>query len=140
MWGALRPGAKALLAALALGVLFLALWYLLSAGTGRVSEYRQERRDAQREQNVNAAVSEGAAREQNANTTAAERQEQERQLEAQRARQRAAAANSNATLEPLHDSRRRYEKIRRSRPDFGGPELSDEQLCTELAQRNIQCR
>jgi hypothetical protein len=124
---------------IAAAVLLALLWYV-SGSIGQWWGEKAIQRDDQRiQQDVDRKERDSQASERNANTAGTDRQAAEARAAAAEQQKQQAAANSNRTADPVRKARQRYEETRRSHP-ADSPTLGDDQLCAELARRNIGCR
>ena len=125
----LIAGALLLVALAASVVLIRAAWHTRSV----------EKQDAKIQQQIDKHGDAAETTETNANTHRDSRQSAEGRASLANEQREQARTNSSRTLEPLRKARQKHEEARRSRPtDY--PDMSDDELCAELAKRGIACR
>jgi len=123
---------------LAAGLIVL-LWFL-SVGVGQWWHGHQVNKEDQHlEKQIDTNQKAADNSEANANAARDTRQAAEGRAEKAWEEKQHAAEESNRTLDPVRKARQRYEEIHRQRP-ADAPALSDDDLCAELAKRNIACR
>lgn len=120
-------------------IMAVVLFFVLGDLKQSWQTHQVNKKDQQLQREVDSAAGAATQSESNANTHAEQRQAAEGRAEFAQEQKQQAAANSNRTIDPVRKARQRYEETRRSSP-AGSPDLSDEQLCAELAKRSIPCR
>lgn len=122
-------------------VLILAsvLWYFRVSISDAWATHQVNKANSQLQQQVDSSDKQAQQHQDNADDAGADRQTKEGRAARAQEEKDQAADNSNRTIDPVRKARQRYEETRRSSP-VNSPALSDEQLCAELAKRNITCR
>lgn len=124
-------------------VLVIALGILAALGGAVKDTIRtagSTRADQRSESVVKQETGAAAAHEENANSAGVTRQIDEARAAAAQVERDRAAERSNRTAAPTRAARERYEKTRRQSALDPAPPLTDDQLCAELAKRDIPCR
>jgi len=127
-----------LISAVAGAVLLVLVLFAFASVSDWWASRSTNKQDQRLEKNINASETKAGASEANANEHRDSRQAAEGRADQAWQDKQRAAENSNRSAARVNEARQNYEKTRRTNP-ADAPDLSDADLCAELAKRGIAC-